>query len=89
MLRCIQCGSEDEFLVDELCRHTIRIRCAGDWEYTFVEEEEFIEVEAWADATCCTCQAVMDSEDAKAEYDEAHGEDVHPIPYRLVDASES
>jgi hypothetical protein len=89
MLRCTKCGSEDEFLVDELCRRTIRIRSASDWDYTYLEEEEFIEIHAWADATCCTCQATMDSEEAKSAYDDAHDEDVHPIPYTLVDASES
>lgn len=88
MLRCTQCGSADEFTVEERCRHTIRIRCSPAWEYTFVEEEEFLDIMAWGTVTCCTCQAVMDSEDAKAAYGGAHDE-TRPIPYTLVDASVS
>ena len=87
MLRCKQCGSEGEFEVDELCRHTIRIQCGADWEYTYIEEEEFIEVHSWGDVTCLECKTVQDSEDAKAAYDTWHSEDHDPIPYALVDAS--
>lgn len=89
MLRCVHCGSEDEFLVDEMCTHTIRIRCGNDWEYTFVEEEEFLDIKAWGSVICQACDSDMDSEDAKACYDQAHGEDSDPIPYTLVDASVS
>ena len=87
MLRCTQCGSEDEFEVDEMCRHIIRIQSGADWEYTFIDEEEFIEVHSWGDVTCLHCETIQDSEDAKAAYDAAHGEDT-PIPYTL-DASVS
>lgn len=87
MLRCIACGAEGKFEVEELARRTIVVQSLSDWDYHFEEEVELIDIMAWGEATCLTCQHTQDSEEAKAAYDEAHGEDVLPIPYTLVDAS--
>lgn len=96
MLRCIQCGSEGEFLVDELAWHSIRVRsgntntCDGatDWsDYTYVDDEEFQEVKEWGDVTCCACKHVMGEEKAKQACEWAHPAITVPIPYTLVDAS--
>lgn len=70
MLRCPQCGSEDEFEVDELAHQIIRVRSMHDYEYAYVDTVETYDV-TWGMVRCLACQHQTDEQEAKDAYMEA------------------
>lgn len=84
MLRCTQCGSEDEFEVDEVIHRLIVIRDSEEYSYEEMETLEIYNVD-WSDVRCCACAHRMQAYEAQDAYGAQRADT--PIPYTLVDAS--
>lgn len=85
MLRCTQCGSEDEFLVDEVLHHTILVQ-VGPLAYDYlVKETVDIHSSDWDWVECQACQQKMQAHEAQ----DAYADHDTPIPFTLVDPSVS
>lgn len=88
MLRCPKCENEDEFIVEEHLWQRSRIQCDPDGEsYTFLDVEEFLQLDEWGEIECTTCGHRSEEETLRDAYLRVHPDEDEPLPYTLVDAS--